>query len=55
MKWLGGLGRGLVLLVVVFLLLPSVYQLLQVFMPLIFMLLGLVLVVKIFLGKVGKW
>jgi len=55
LKDLVGLGRVLLLLVALWLVLPAIWKVLQTLLPLIFMLLGVVIVAKIILGKVGKW
>jgi hypothetical protein len=47
--------RGLLLLVAAFLVIPAVYQLLQIFMPLIFMLIGVFALSKLLLGRFKRW
>jgi hypothetical protein len=54
-KGLDGLGRGLLLLVGLWLVLPALWQLLQAVLPLILTLLALVVIFKVILGKVTKW
>jgi hypothetical protein len=46
--------RGLLLLMAVFLVLPTVYEILRAAMPLICMLVGVLVVVKILLRKLPK-
>jgi hypothetical protein len=55
LKALARPGRALLLLVALWLVLPALTKVLQALLPLIFMLLGVVIVAKIIVGKVGKW
>ncbi len=55
MKSIDEVGRGLVFLVALWIVIPAVWQVLRALLPLIFMLLGVVLVVKAIQGRVGKW
>jgi hypothetical protein len=47
--------KALLVMVAAFLVIPVVYELLKIFMPLIFVFIGLAVMVKAILGKFSRW
>jgi uncharacterized membrane protein len=55
MKSVDDVARGLVFLVAMWIVIPLIWHVLQALLPMIFMLLGVVVVVKAIQGRFGKW